>query len=141
MNKNPDFWKEMAEQVIMEEIPDRWQFDTLIVDEGQDFEQEWADILRLFLKKDGDILWLEDDNQNLGEKKPIKLDGFVTYHSNANYRSPESISHYIKKNLPFEFDIAKHIGKVSYDNLKERREHHQGWCLPRSCPCSCRDDV
>jgi hypothetical protein len=106
MNNNPKFWKELEEQVVCEEIPDQWQFDTLIVDEGQDFEQEWADILRLFLKQDGDILWLEDDNQNLGEKQPIQLDGFVTYHSKSNYRSPESISQYIKKKLPFDFDIA-----------------------------------
>ena len=44
---NPRFWQEVQEQVIGAAIPDDWLFDTLVVDEGQDFEQEWYDILKL----------------------------------------------------------------------------------------------
>ena len=39
------------------------EVDALIVDEGQDFEPRWSEILRLFLKPDADLLWLEDLDQ------------------------------------------------------------------------------
>jgi superfamily I DNA and RNA helicase len=39
-------------------IPDDWRYDALVVDEGQDFEQEWWETLQLFLREDADVLWL-----------------------------------------------------------------------------------
>ena len=51
MNDNPDFWRNVLEQVMDQDVPEDWKFDTLIVDEGQDFEAEWLEILRLFLQK------------------------------------------------------------------------------------------
>ena len=50
MNGNPDFWRDVQDQVMAQEIPDNWKFESLIVDEGQDFDAEWLEILRLFLK-------------------------------------------------------------------------------------------
>lgn len=53
---NPDFWRDVQERVTGEEIPDAWRFDTLVVDEGQDFEQEWWETLQLFLRDGADVL-------------------------------------------------------------------------------------
>ena len=78
-----------------EEIPEEGRFDALIVDEGQDFEAEWFEILRLFLKEGASILWLEDPDQNLQDKPPVAMEGFVRYCSLVNYRSPESIARFI----------------------------------------------
>lgn len=123
--KDPDFWKKMAELVIGEEVSDDWKFDLLIVDEGQDFEQEWLDILALFQKDERNVLWLEDQDQNVFGKSPVRLKGFVGYRSLENYRSPERIARFIQKNLPFQFECANDlpglgVGMHRYDKAEEQ---------------------
>ena len=98
------FWQRVQEQVLVQEIGEESKYDTLIVDEGQDFEQEWFEIIQLFLREDANILWLEDGDQNLQDKPPVSLDGFVRYSSKINYRSPESIIRFIKDALPIPFE-------------------------------------
>src|SRR5713101_351521 len=46
MKRDLRFWEKVSERVIAEAVPDHWKFDTVIVDEGQDFEPIWADMLR-----------------------------------------------------------------------------------------------
>mgnify|MGYP001818286222 CR=1 FL=1 len=104
MSKGPAFWKEVQEQVMGEVIPEEWKFDSLIVDEGQDFEEEWFEILKLFLSNDARILWMEDPDQNIYEKSPVSLDHFVRYRCAVNYRTPESISSVITKTLSIRFE-------------------------------------
>jgi hypothetical protein len=60
MKTDRNFWNDVQEKVIAEPVPDDWRFDTLIVDEGQDFEPEWYDTLRMFITDAADVLWLED---------------------------------------------------------------------------------
>jgi hypothetical protein len=109
MQSDPDFWKNVQEQVMAETIPKAWIFDTLVVDEGQDFEDEWYDIARLFLAEDSDILWLEEPGQNIYGKPPVTLEGFVGYRADVNYRSPDGIAQFIRKMLPFEFDSGNDL--------------------------------
>ncbi len=95
----------MQDRVTAEPIPEEWQFDAMVVDEGQDFEQEWLEILDLFPRDGADVLWLEDPDQNLQGKAPVMLDdGFVGYRWGLNYRSPQSIAHFILDTLPFRFE-------------------------------------
>jgi hypothetical protein len=103
MGEAPGFWREVQEQVMAEVVPEEWLFDALVVDEGQDFEQDWLEILMLFLRDEADILWLEDPDQNLQGKAPVCTSGFVGYRSTANHRSPDSIARFIRDTLPFKF--------------------------------------
>lgn len=109
----PGFWQDVQEQVIAETIPPDWCFDALVVDEGQDFEADWYDVLRLFLNEGADILWLEDSDQairrGLGDREALEarlaVEGFIGYRTRANYRSPETIADHIRERLPdFEFE-------------------------------------
>ena len=84
-------WKDLETIFAQTTIPQSWHFDVLIVDEGQDFSQSWCDILLRLLKPAGRAIWLEDPLQNLYDQPPIKLDGWVTLHSQANFRSPRHI--------------------------------------------------
>lgn len=68
-----------------------WQFDELIVDEGQDFRQDWVAPLLKLLKPDGRAWWLEDPMQNLYGRPSVSLPGWATLHSDTNYRSPRDI--------------------------------------------------
>jgi hypothetical protein len=106
---DPEFWRRIPELVTAQPIPEDWLFDALVVDEGQDFEQEWLDILTLFLREGSDVLWLEDPDQNLQGRAPILTKGFVGYRCPLNYRSPESIARFIRNTLPFEFDLGNDL--------------------------------
>jgi superfamily I DNA/RNA helicase len=92
------------DQVIAQTVPDHWTFDTLIVDEGQDFEPIWPEILGLFLRQPHDVLWLEDPDQNVRDLQPAVLTGFVGYRARVNYRSPRSIARFIRRVASFEFE-------------------------------------
>lgn len=108
-----NFWGGLQERIIGETIGPDWKFDALIVDEGQDFEQQWSEILRLFLNPDADLLWLEDldqsirlDKTNNSVSEPAYkslASQFVGFRARANYRSPETIARYIQRVLPFDF--------------------------------------
>ncbi len=120
MKRDLRFWEKVSERVIAEAVPDHWKFDTLIVDEGQDFEPVWADILGLFLREPHDVLWLEDPDQNLRDQRPVVLPGFVGYRARTNYRSPRSIARFILRTLPFEFEAVNElpglgVGVTQYD--------------------------
>jgi hypothetical protein len=106
LSRDPDFWSKAArqveEQALANTLPDDWRFDTLIIDEAQDFEGDWFEAVRLFLREDAAVLWLEDPNQNVRGVDPLVLQhqGFVGYRSMLNYRSPERIAHFIHGVLP-----------------------------------------
>ena len=125
MSRDHAFWQRFVELVVGEAIPEEWTFDTLIVDEGQDFEQEWVDILKLFLRDGHETLWLEDRDQNLRDRPPVVLDGFVGYRARRNYRSPDSIARFIRRTLPFTFERANDlpglgVGVTTYSRPAEQ---------------------
>ena len=116
MRTDPAFWtaaaKQVEEQALTQEPADDWRFDTLIVDEAQDFEGDWFEAVRLFLREDAAMLWLEDPNQNVRATTPMALQeqDFVGYQSLLNYRSPETIARFIREALPeFSFTGANDL--------------------------------
>ena len=120
MRTSKTFWHDTQEKVAAQEVPDEWKFDTLIIDEGQDFEGEWFEIIKLFINDDADILWLEDTDQNIYSKPKVTLDDFVGYRCPVNYRTPESIARFMRNMLPFEFDFGNElpglgVGVYGYD--------------------------
>ena len=92
----PDFTRPDAfptlESAFAESAPGQdWQFDELIIDEGQDFKPEWLPQLLRLLKPDGRAWWLEDPMQNLYGRPRAELPGWVELHSDTNYRSPQDV--------------------------------------------------
>jgi hypothetical protein len=108
-SRDRKFWSRIQERVLTADIPETDKFDCLIVDEGQDFEPEWWQILRLFLTDDAAVLWLEDDDQNLYGRRPGELDGFVAYRDQRNFRTPLSIARFIQKTLESDFEPANSL--------------------------------
>ena len=49
----------------------------MIVDEGQDFAVKWRDAIMRLLKPEGSAWWMEDPLQNLYDKEPVPLPGWV----------------------------------------------------------------
>jgi len=119
------FWQEVLELVMSMKMDEAWQFDTLVVDEGQDFQDDWYEIAKLFLKDNASILWLEDSRQKLVLERSVELDSFVKYHCHINYRTPESIARFILKTLPVQFEIGNFLPGLGVDTHAYQDENEQ----------------
>lgn len=63
-------------------------FDTVIIDEGQDFTQAWAGQVLRHARAGARLLWLEDPMQNLYGRPDVTLPGWAILHARENYRTP-----------------------------------------------------
>ncbi|MET0964013.1 MAG: ATP-binding domain-containing protein [Noviherbaspirillum sp.] len=96
----PGIWSEMEKAFDSAPIPESWMHDVLIIDEGQDFAEPWRDAMLRLLRPQGRALWLEDPMQNLYGRAPVPLPGWVTLHSQSNYRSPRQIVELLSAIVP-----------------------------------------
>lgn len=105
----PDFWPRITEQMINLDLPESERFDSIIIDEAQDFKEIWWLFLKDYcLRPQGEVLWLEDQSQGDGKFLPEGIS--VVYHARENYRSPYKIARYINRQYPeFEFEPANGI--------------------------------
>lgn len=90
-HSNSELFAEVEKQVADTPIPEAWQTDLLIIDEGQDFPQCSLDVLRRFLRPGGRLIWLEDPEQNLYGHEPVILENAVTLKLDDCFRSPAAI--------------------------------------------------
>ena len=100
--QTPDFTQPGAFQALEDFMAayqpgDEWQFDELIVDEGQDFQPAWRDALLKLLRSNGRAWWLEDPMQNLYGRAPVELPGWVVLRAQTNYRTPRDILGYVQR--------------------------------------------
>lgn len=82
-----------------------WRFDTLIVDEGQDFNETWRDLVLRHARDDARILWLEDPMQNLYARPAVPLPGWVGLKAVSNYRCPRPVVQLLNRLAPDETPI------------------------------------
>jgi len=80
-------------------------FDELIIDEGQDFQERWANNLMRFLRPGGRAWWLEDPMQNLYGRPSVPLPGWVSLRSDINYRTPKDILDTLNRMLPLAHPV------------------------------------
>lgn len=116
---DPAEWPRLEAYLATASLGQDWMFDTLIIDEGQDFSEAWRDALLRMLKPQGRALWLEDPMQNLYGREPVPLPGWVTLRSNANYRSPRQVIDWLSAFAPAgqTIDAASPFGGDHIDVL------------------------
>lgn len=103
--ETPDFTQADAFDYLLKranELPigQQFLFDTVIIDEGQDFSEKWRDFLLRHARPDARLLWLEDPMQNLYGRPAVSLPGWVTLRAQSNYRSPRPIVGMLQSLLP-----------------------------------------
>ncbi|MBW7903229.1 MAG: ATP-binding domain-containing protein [Rhodocyclaceae bacterium] len=101
----PDAFERLVEDAAKLPVDDAWRFDTLIVDEGQDFPAEWCDQIFRHAADDARLLWLEDPLQNLYAREPVPLPGWVGLRSFANFRCPRSVVRLLQPLLPADMPV------------------------------------
>lgn len=102
----PDAYVRLEQRFAAIEPGQRWCFDELIVDEGQDFHQDWVAALLRLLAPGGRAWWLEDPLQNLYGREPVSLPGWVVLRSHTNYRSPTPVLAHLAPLLPASYAIT-----------------------------------
>lgn len=64
------FLKNLDIKVFEGKVSESSKYDAIIIDEGQDFERKWFDVLKkCFLKENGEFLIVADEKQNIYNKK------------------------------------------------------------------------
>ncbi len=124
--QEPGFWTEVTEQMLGLELGSAERFDTLIIDEAQEFEELWWLLLKeCFLQTDAEVLWLEDQTRGnrMGQGNPDGIS--VTYHARDNYRSPYRIARYINRMFP-EFEFEPRNGIIGLDAQEYRVANARG---------------
>jgi hypothetical protein len=101
----PDGFERLEREAAQVPVEARWRFDTVVVDEGQDFPAAWRDQVLRHAKPEARVIWLEDAMQALYQREPAPLPGWVTLHARANYRSPRDVVKLLSAILPPEVEI------------------------------------
>jgi hypothetical protein len=96
----PDGFERLEKVAAGVSIDERWRFDTVVVDEGQDFSPAWRDQVLRHARDDARLIWLEDPMQSLYARERSRLPGWVTLHARANYRSPREVVRFLRAILP-----------------------------------------
>jgi hypothetical protein len=123
-----DFWDRRLEAVVDSGVDDKWKFDCLIVDEGQDFEELWWMVLKEnCMSEDPSVLWLEDPDQNVRGIDWQQREFPATFHARTNFRSPYRIAQHIQETLPFEFEVGNGlrglgVGEQTVSTPKELKD-------------------
>ncbi len=81
------------------------RYDTIIIDEGQDFSQAWCDLVLSLARPQARVLWLDDPMQALYPRPPATLPGWAVLHASTNHRSPREVVDLLKALLPEEHPI------------------------------------
>jgi hypothetical protein len=97
--RSPDVFGRLEAAFAAAPIAERWRFDVLIVDEGQDFQEAWVEALSRLVKPDGAWWWLEDPLQNLYMREPVALPRWTVLTETTNYRSPRDILEFVREKV------------------------------------------
>ena len=93
----PGFFDTLADKVLELPLDKHWVFDSIVVDEGQDFDARWLQVLERFSHAQTRWLWLEDPDQNLYNKPVVTLPRWVGLTVPVNYRNPQRIVHALEQ--------------------------------------------
>ena len=127
--RQPDAFERLAiAAAALEPQPDE-RTTCLIVDEGQDFTQTWADQLLAWTAPGARCLWLEDPLQNLYGREPVILPGWARLQAPDNHRSPRRVVDWLNALLASEAGLAAitarspflgaPVGLLVYDSPQE----------------------
>jgi hypothetical protein len=130
----PDIFDQLEQSFAATPIDARWQFDVLIVDEGQDFQQPWVGALERLVRPGGAWWWLEDPLQNLYMRAPVDLPGWTTLKETTNYRSPRDILDYVRDVVGPSVPLAAALESGSpFDGSDISLSTYDETSAPQSC--------
>ncbi|MBF6992524.1 ATP-binding domain-containing protein [Cupriavidus sp. IK-TO18] len=126
----PDPFGKLVADAAALAVPPAFVFDTIIVDEGQDFASDWRDLVLRHAAADARVLWLEDPLQNLYGHPPIALPGWVRLRATNNFRSPRPVVRLLQAIVPdgVQIEASAPVAGAAveffvYQDAAQLREH------------------
>ena len=101
----PDAFDRLFRRAAELPLGNPFLFDTVIVDEGQDFSEQWRDFVLRHARPESRMLWLEDPMQNLYRRPAVALPDWIALRARSNYRSPRPIVRMLQALLPVGLDV------------------------------------
>lgn len=101
----PEAFGQLVADARSLDVPQELLFDTIIVDEGQDFAPEWRDLVLRHAGINARLLWLEDPMQNLYGHPPAELPGWVRLRASGNFRSPRPVVRLLQSIVPDDVSL------------------------------------
>lgn len=98
--------EKLLEKVMELELP---SFDTIIVDEAQDFSETKLNILELMLKTDGEYCLFYDRNQNLSQNDFKLPHGLSEFPLDRNLRNSKAVGDYLRQWTADEFLLDERV--------------------------------
>lgn len=98
------YWESMTQLCFTSAGPFAEQFDTIVVDEAQDFDERWIAVLERLLRPEGKgkILMVGDPYQDVrgaGARLPTNDDGWAEACLTANYRNAPHIAEFMSRHF------------------------------------------
>jgi len=125
-------------------LSDAEKYDALIVDEGQDFREEWIPVIKYFLRSNHDLVWIEDDHQDILNSGKWRLEQFFQNRIiqrpasvRQNLRNPERI-------VKFGINLLERLAAmVGVENPLSKDTETVGFrgTAPRNFACSGEVDL
>ncbi|WP_225033432.1 ATP-binding domain-containing protein [Paraburkholderia sp. XV] len=132
--QSSDVFEQLESAFAGTPIDARFQYDVLIVDEGQDFQQPWVPALERLLKPGGAWWWLEDPLQNLYMRESVALPVWTVLRESTNYRSPRDILDYLRGVVGATVPLAAGLAAGSpFDGSDISLSTYDETQLPESC--------
>ncbi|MEW6678259.1 MAG: ATP-binding domain-containing protein [Pseudomonadota bacterium] len=96
----PDAFETLVNKAARLHLEEAWRFDTVIIDEGQDFTEAWWDLALAHARPAARLVWLEDPMQNLYGRTPVALPGWIGLRAGGNFRSPRPVVQLLQSLAP-----------------------------------------
>ena len=95
------YWEAMTQELFASTEPFAERFDTIVVDEAQDFDDRWIQVLdRLLPDHGGKLLMVADPYQDVrgaGARLPTNDDGWAMAQLVSNYRNAPKIAEFMRR--------------------------------------------
>jgi hypothetical protein len=127
--KMPEFYEYVFPLKLHETIQSQNlenQYDVLIIDEAQDFNEFWIRTAFSLVKNNGKIILLFDENQNIFQRyfNIPEEESFTKTRLKYNFRNTEKIGEYTSKRTGFEIQTMKtpkglDVDEISYDTFDD----------------------
>lgn len=124
------YWEAMTEELFTSTAPFARRFDTIIVDEAQDFDGRWIQVLDRLLPSEagGKLLMVADPYQDVrgaGARLPTNDDGWAMAQLESNYRNSPKIAEFMRRRFQGAgaaadtFPLDESIRKAQVSTLDE----------------------
>ena len=124
------YWEVMTQELFDSATPFPCTFDTIVVDEAQDFDERWVEVLHRLLPPTGGgkLLMVADPYQDVrgaGARLPTNDDGWAMAQLVSNYRNSPKIAEFMRRRFQGAgasvdiFLLDESIRKAQVSDLEE----------------------